>query len=438
MNLTRYTLSAIDAATLRRLTQRSAVPSDEVRDEAMRIVRAVRDGGDRALIAANERFGGGLPDGRIRVTEIEMKNALAGLPAAFVAALEIAIDNIRTCHDVQRPTDVSTEVSEGVTVHRRWAAISRAGAYVPGGQAVYPSSLLMTVVPALVAGVASVAVMSPADGSGAVSPALLGAAALAGVQDLYVAGGAQAIAALAYGTETVERVDKIVGPGNAWMTAAKLAVYGDVGIDLPAGPSEAVVVADNPDHARFVAADLICQAEHGPDSVVALVTTSDVVADAVLLEIERQLQALSRSDIIRTALADHGIVVVADSHASALQFAQDFAPEHLSLHTEDPVGDSAIVTNAGSVFLGPWAPESVGDYATGANHVLPTGGLAAAYGPLSVEDFGSWRQVQEITREGLATLRPVVSAIAEAEGLTAHRAAVDIRFAESETERAGE
>ncbi|MBT8208385.1 MAG: histidinol dehydrogenase, partial [Acidimicrobiia bacterium] len=185
--MTRYSLNAIDAESIRNLTRRSAVPSDQVRDEAMRIVRAVRDGGDRALIDANRRFGGGLLDGRLRVSEIEMKAALASLPSDLISALETAIDNIRLCHDVQRPTDVSTEVSAGVNVHRRWAPISRAGAYVPGGQAVYPSSLLMTVIPAVVAGVSSVAVMSPADQSGAVSPALLGAAALAGVQDLYVA-----------------------------------------------------------------------------------------------------------------------------------------------------------------------------------------------------------------------------------------------------------
>lgn len=426
--ITRHVLAALDPSQRRALVARSAVPSDEVRDQAMAIVRSVRDRGDAALVAANRRYGGGLADDRLAVTQSEMASALSSISPALVAAMEVAAANIRRCHAVQRPTDITTEVSPGVTVHRRWSPIRRAGAYVPGGRAVYPSSLLMTVLPALVAGVKSVAVITPANPNGSVSPVVLAAGALAGVSDLYVAGGAQAVAALAYGTETIEPVDKIVGPGNSWMTAAKLAVYGDVGIDLPAGPSEAVVIAGDAEHADYVAADLICQAEHGPDSVVVLVTESADTADAVEKAIEAQLARLSRSDIIRTALADHGLILIAESHDDALQIAQEFAPEHLSLHTVDPASDAEIVTNAGSVFLGPWAPESLGDYATGANHVLPTGGLAAAYGPLSVEDFGSWRQVQEVTFEGLASLRPVVAAMADAEGLTAHRAAVDIRF----------
>jgi histidinol dehydrogenase len=289
----------------------------------------------------------------------------------------------------------------------------------------------MGVVPAQVAGVAEIVVTTPADPDGEIAGALLAAAALLGVHEVYAVGGAQAVAALAYGTETIGRVEKIVGPGNAWVTAAKLAVYGDCAVDLPAGPSESLVLADDNADARVVAADLLCQAEHGPDSPVLLVTTSPELGAEVELEIDRLLPRLARSPILEKSLGDHGMLVLAPTHDDAIDFANAYAPEHLSIHTTDAAGDAARLTAAGSVFVGHWSPESAGDYATGANHVLPTGGLAAAYGPLSVEDFGSWRQVQELTRDGLATLRPTIVALAEAEGLTAHRLAADIRFEEA-------
>ncbi len=286
----------------------------------------------------------------------------------------------------------------------------------------------MGVVPAQIAGVTGIAVMSPADEAGNLSPALLAAAGCVGVTELYAAGGAQAVGALAYGTETIPRVDKIVGPGNAWVTAAKLAVYGDCAIDLPAGPSEALVIADETAEPRVVAADLLCQAEHGPDSPVLLVTTSPDLADAVEREIAALLPRLERAPILMKSLGDHGRIVLAPDVDAAIGFANGYAPEHLSVHTIDSAAVADRLTSAGSVFVGPWSPESAGDYATGANHVLPTGGLAGSHGPLSVEDFGSWRQVQHLTAEGLNSLRPTIATLAEAEGLTAHRLAADIRF----------
>jgi len=285
----------------------------------------------------------------------------------------------------------------------------------------------MGVIPAQVAGVPEIVVTSPAD-SGNVSPTMLAAAALLGVDEIYITGGAQAVGALAYGTETIRPVEKIVGPGNAWVTAAKLAVYGDVGVDLPAGPSEALVIADGNADPRIIAADLMCQAEHGPESPVALVTDDAALAAAVLEQIEALVPRLERSQIIESALSDHGLVVIADSKDDAIDFANEYAPEHLTVHTEEAEKDAMRTTAAGSVFVGHWAPESAGDYATGANHVLPTGGLAAAYGPLSVEDCGSWRQVQILTEAGLATLRPTIATLADAEGLTAHKLAAEIRF----------
>jgi histidinol dehydrogenase len=286
----------------------------------------------------------------------------------------------------------------------------------------------MGVIPAQVAGVAEIVVTSPADENGEVSQAMLAAAALLDVDEVYLTGGAQAVAALAYGTETIRPVAKIVGPGNAWVTAAKLAVYGDVGVDLPAGPSEALVIADATAEPHIIAADLMCQAEHGPESPVSLVTPDPEFAAAVVDQIRALLPRLGRDEIIRSALENHGLIVITDSIDSAIDFANEYAPEHLTVHTSNSEEDALRTTAAGSVFVGNWAPESAGDYATGANHVLPTGGLAAAYGPLGVEDFGSWRQVQTLTEEGLSTLRPTIGALAEAEGLTAHKLAAEIRF----------
>jgi histidinol dehydrogenase len=362
------------------------------------------------------------------VSPEEQSQCLANLPVTVRQALERSIDAVTAFHQVQVPTDVSVETVPGVLVERRWSPLRRVAAYVPGGLASYPSTLLMTVVPARIAGVDEVVASSPAGPDGAMSPVLLAAASLLEVDELYAMGGAQAVAALAYGTETIDRVDKIVGPGNPWVTAAKLQVLGACAIDLPAGPSEVCVLADHTADPRLVAIDLLCQAEHGPDSPAVLVTTDPELADRVETEIERLLDRLDRRDILGRALADHGLAVIADNHAEAVAFAQEYAGEHVTILTSDPRTDSKAITSAGSVYVGPWSPESAGDYATGANHVLPTGGLAAAYGPLSVEDFGSWRQVQTLTREGLARLRPTIATLADAEGLTAHRLAADLRF----------
>lgn len=411
------------------LVRRGAVPEEDVRRQAVAILAEIRAGGDRALLEAARRFGGARP-GPIRVSAQELSDAEASLPPNLRAALLRAIANLTTFHGLQRPSDRELEVEPGVRVARRWAPLRRVGVYVPGGRAAYPSSLLMAAVPARVAGVDEVVVASPAGSDGELSPALLGAAALLDVDELYVMGGAQAIAALAYGTETIAPVDKVVGPGNPWVTAAKLAVYGDCAIDLPAGPSEVMVVAGAGADPRLVAADLLSQAEHGAESPSVLVTWEEELADRVELEMEELLEGLERADTLRPALARGAMVVLTTRPDEALAFAEEYAPEHLTLLTPEPAADAERVRSAGSVFLGPWTPESAGDYATGANHVLPTGGLARACSPLGVEDFGSWRQVQELTPEGLAALRDTVGALAAAEGLTAHRLAVEVRFGE--------
>ena len=425
--LTRVELATLTTEQRRCLTRRTAVPNQAVMAGAAAIVAAVAAGGDAALAEAGRKHGGERP-GRPRVSPDEQSRCLANLPVTVREALERSIDALTAFHRVQVPADVSVETVPGVLVERRWSPLRRVAAYVPGGLAAYPSTLLMTVVPARIAGVDEVVVSSPAGPDGAMSPVLLAAASLLEVDELYAMGGAQAVAALAYGTETIDRVDKIVGPGNSWVTAAKLNVLGACAIDLPAGPSEVCVLADHSADPRLVAIDLLCQAEHGPDSPAVLVTTDPELADRVDGEIERLLDRLDRRDILGRALTDHGLVVIADNHDEAVAFAQEYAGEHVTILTSDPKTDSKAITSAGSVYVGRWSPESAGDYATGANHVLPTGGLAAAYGPLSVEDFGSWRQVQTLTREGLARLRPTIATLADAEGLTAHRLAAELRF----------
>jgi histidinol dehydrogenase len=289
----------------------------------------------------------------------------------------------------------------------------------------------MTVVPAQVAGVGRVVVATPARRDGAVDPVLLAAAGLLRVDALLVAGGAQAVAALAFGLPEIglARVDRIVGPGNAWVTAAKLELAGDVGIDLPAGPSEGMVLALPPADPLIVAADLITQAEHGPDSPAILVTTDEAFADAVERAVAGQLAAAARAGILERSLRSHGRIVHVPELAIGIELVNANAPEHLSVDVPDLEATVAQIRNAGSVFVGPWAPESAGDYATGANHVLPTGGLARCTGALSVGSFGKFMQVQRIDRQGLAALRPTIRALAEAEGLLAHRDAVELRFA---------
>jgi len=419
------------------LVRRGAVPDPAVRDAVRETLAAVRADGDRAVRATNTRVGGGRPDGRLVLTADELRAAAEALDPEIRIALEQAIDHVRRFAETQRPVSTRTTIVPGIEIERRWTPIERVGCYVPGGSAPYPSSLIMTVVPAQVAGVDRIVVASPADRAGAIHPVLAGAAGLLQVDALIVAGGAQAIGALAFGLPeaAVAAVDRIVGPGNAWVTAAKLEVSGEVGIDLPAGPSEGMVLADGSADPRLVAADLVTQAEHGPDSPALLVTTDAAFAERVLSEVARWLATAARRDILERSLRDHGRVVIAATLDDAIEFANAYAPEHLSVDVVQLEATVARLRNAGSLFVGRWAPESAGDYATGANHVLPTGGLARASGGLSVEAYGKFTQVQRVTQAGLASIRATVATLAEAEGLTAHRDAVESRFATSEGAR---
>jgi len=418
------------AAEVRALFRRGAVPDPRVRQGARDILATVKAGGDAAVREANRRHGGGRADGSLLVTRAEMESARDALPPRIRAGLEQMIENIRRFAETELPETRTTTIVPGVEIERRWVPLARVGVYAPGGSAAYPSSLLMGVVPAKVAGVGVIVVASPAAADGGLDQTLLGAAGLLGVDEFIVAGGAQAVGALAYGLPEagIAPVDRIVGPGNAWVTAAKLEVFGECGIDLPAGPSEVMVVADVTADPVHVASDLLSQAEHGPDSPALLVTWDAGFAAAVEAELARQLATAARRPILERSLAAGALIVLAPGRDAALEFVNGYAPEHLSVVVDDVEEAVARLVNAGSLFVGPYAPESAGDYASGANHVLPTGGLARSSGALSTESYGKFVQVQRITRDGLAAIRDAVESIAEAEGLIAHKRAVELRF----------
>jgi histidinol dehydrogenase len=383
----------------------SRVEIAEALPRAAEIVADVRARGDEAVRDWSERLDGARP-GDLQVAPDQI--AAAEADGAFLEAVRRLADAVRAFHEPQRPPDTSGSAVPGVRAERRFLPVGSVGIYAPGGRAAYPSSLVMAAVPAQLAGVTRIAVASP--GAPAV---LLATARELGIDEVYAVGGAQAIAALAYGTETIRAVDKIVGPGNRWVTAAKLVVYGRVGIDLPAGPSEVLVVADETADPELCAADLLAQAEHGPDSECLLVTTSAQLAR----EVERLVDGWEQVRVDVVASLDEALAVV-----------DDYAPEHLELHVADPAALAARVTNAGSIFLGATTPAVVGDYAAGANHVLPTGGLARAAGGLGLEAFLKPVQIVSSTREGLDAMRETVAALAAAEGLPLHAAAVEARF----------
>jgi len=430
LELSRAAADPFVAAEVTALVRRGAVPDPRVREAARAILAGVKADGDAGVREANAKFGGGRADGSLLVGRAELDVACDALPPRIRAGLEQMIANIRRFAETELPETRTTTIVPGVEIERRWVPLSRVGVYAPGGSAAYPSSLLMGVVPAKVAGVGTIVVASPADADGQLNRTLLGAAGLIGVDVFIVAGGAQAVGAMAYGLPEagIAPVDRIVGPGNAWVTAAKLEVFGECGIDLPAGPSEVMVVADGLANAAHVASDLLSQAEHGPDSPALLVTWDAELVARVEVELGRQLETAARRGILERSLAAGALVVLAPDRASGLDFVNAYAPEHLSVVVDDVEDAVARIRNAGSLFVGPYAAESAGDYASGANHVLPTGGLARSCGALSTESYGKFMQVQRITRDGLAAIRDAVEAISEAEGLMAHKRAVELRF----------
>jgi histidinol dehydrogenase len=397
---------------------------DDARADAREIVDRVREEGDVALRELAEELDD-VTVGTLDVTD-EAERAYDRLDADVRRHVERAATNVREFHEAQLPDDWTREF-DGRELGRRFRALERVGAYVPGGAADYPSSAIMTVVPADVAGVEHVAACTPPAED--LPDATLAALHVAGADRVYQVGGAQAVAALAYGTETVDRVQTIVGPGNRWVTAAKAEVRGDVEIDFLAGPSEILVLADETAEPRFVAADVVAQAEHDPDAAVACVTDSEAVAETVCEEIDARASEREREAVIREALDNEASgVFVARSMPEAVLFASEYAAEHLSIQAEDGEELLERVDAAGSVFLGPYSPVAAGDYASGPNHVLPTGGTARQFGGLSVDTFLRSVTVQSLDREALADLSETVTTLAETEGLEAHAASLRVRF----------
>ncbi|WP_435242143.1 histidinol dehydrogenase [Streptomyces cucumeris] len=415
----------------RDLLPRAELDVEAALEKVRPICEDVRHRGTAALIDYAARFDGVTLD-RVRVPAEALKSALAGLDPAVRAALEESIRRARLVHRAQRRTDHTTQVVPGGTVTERWVPVERVGLYVPGGRSVYPSSVVMNVVPAQEAGVGSMAVTSPPQSGfgGLPHPTILAACALLGVDEVYAAGGAQAVAMFAYGTEECRPVSMVTGPGNIWVAAAKRLLKGRIGIDAEAGPTEIAILADHTADPVHVAADLISQAEHDPLAASVLVTDSEELATAVEKELEVQIAATRHvEDRIRPALSGRqsGIVLV-DGIEQGLAVVDAYAAEHLEIQTEDAAAVAARVRNAGAVFVGAYAPVSLGDYAAGSNHVLPTGGCACHSSGLSVQSFLRGIHVVDYTREALAEVAGHVVTLAEAEDLPAHGAAVKARF----------
>ena len=430
MPLQRAQWNTLDASQQSMLLRRPAVEDDAaIREAVLGIVADVKTRGDAALRALTARLDRvELED--LKVSSAELDEALGALPREAVDAIDVAIRNVRRFHEAQMPADVVVETMPGVRCERVSRPIDAVGLYVPAGTAPLPSAAVMLAVPAVIAGCGTKIVCTPPRPDGRADPAVVVAAVRAGVTDIFKIGGAQAVAAMAYGTASVPKVGKIFGPGNAWVTCAKSVVSADpdgAAIDMPAGPSEVLVIADDSASAEFVASDLLSQAEHGVDSQVVLVTTSAALADAVEAQVDEQLRSLSRADIARGSL-QHARLVIVDDLETAVAVSNRYAPEHLILQCRDARALLPAITNAGSVFVGEWTPESVGDYCSGTNHVLPTYGYARSYSGLSLDQFMRGMTVQELTRDGLAGLSGAVVTLAGLEGLDAHAAAVTRRL----------
>ncbi|HCE4654590.1 TPA: histidinol dehydrogenase [Vibrio parahaemolyticus] len=388
------------------------------------VIAKVRTQGDAALLELTEKFDRVKPES-IRVPSKEINAASERLSAEMKQALEQAYSNIAKFHKAQKPQPIKVETQPGVMCEQVTRPIQKVGLYIPGGSAPLPSTVLMLGVPAKIAGCRKVVLCSPPP----IADEILYVAKLCGIDEVYNVGGGQAVAAMAYGTKSVSKVDKIFGPGNAYVTEAKRQVSNDfrgAAIDMPAGPSEVLVIADETADPDFIAADLLSQAEHGPDSQVVLVTPSPIVADQVTDAVQRQLKALSRADIAQKALAS-SLIIISESITQAVSISNYYGPEHLIVQTKNPRELLPLLDNAGSIFLGDWSPESAGDYASGTNHVLPTYGYTRTYSSLGLADFSKRMTVQELSAEGLQNLAPTVVTMAEAEGLDAHKRAVTIR-----------
>lgn len=412
---------------LNAMRSRSTEIDRQVTETVQQILTDVRTRGDEAVRDYTKKFDGARPDGMELSADV-LEEAYNQVPTAFLESLTHAAENIRAFHERQKREGFITTRSDGTVMGQRVRGLARVGLYVPGGKAAYPSSVLMNAIPAKVAGVGELVMVTPPGKDGKVNPYILAAAKVAGVDRVFAVGGAQAVAALAYGTASIPKVDKIVGPGNIFVATAKRLVFGAVDIDMIAGPSEILVVADETADPSYLAADLMSQAEHDPLASAVLVTVSRELAEKTLAEIDRQKAELSRKDIIEQSLRDFGAVIVCKDLAGCLKLANTIAPEHLELMVQEPMHWLGMVENAGSVFLGRYSPEPLGDYFAGPNHVLPTSGTARFFSPLSVDTFIKKSSFIYYSRQALQAGKDDIVRLAEAEGLTAHANSIKVRF----------
>jgi histidinol dehydrogenase len=427
MNIKRLTADGVSERTyLSEVRSRGAETDKKVTITVSEIIEAVRKRGDAAVMEYTEKFDGKLPE----YTEVPLEvinDALTEADENYVNALLSAVENITEFHNRQKEQSFIDPKPNGCILGQRIRGLSRVGIYVPGGRAAYPSSVLMNAIPAKIAGVGEIVMVTPPLKDGTPNKDILVAAAICGVDRVFICGGAQAVAALAYGTETIPKCDKIVGPGNIYVATAKKLLYGVVDIDMIAGPSEILVVADKEAEAAYLAADLLSQAEHDPLASAILITDSMEIADKTVTELEKQLEKLPRREIAAAALENYGAVIVADNIDNAIDLANEFAPEHLELQVADALSYIGRCDNAGSVFLGKYTPEALGDYYAGPNHVLPTSGTARFFSPLSVYAFVKRSSFIYYTKEALEAAKDSIVTIADKEGLFAHANSVIIR-----------
>ena len=399
--------------------QRSKLDAESVMGTVENILSAVKENGDIAIRQYTEKFDK-VNLKVLRVDDEVINNSLLNLDDKLIKALKKAADNIAKFHKAQIPDEWMIEVDDGVIAGQVIRPMDSVGCYIPGGRAVYPSTILMTVIPAKIAGVSRIICCTPPQPDGSIKDVVLAAAKVAGATEIYKVGGAQAVAAMAYGTESIPPVDKIVGPGNIFVTAAKKMVYGYVDIDFPAGPSEVLIITDETGNPDYIAMDIMAQAEHDPNAACVLVTTSEAIAMQVDQRIKEQLNDMERSEIISESLEKYGLITIADSIESAIDFSNKYAPEHLIIMTQKPEEVLKNINNAGSIFLGKLTPVSAGDYGSGTNHVLPTSGCAKMYSGLSAESFLKKPTVQKLSDKGVINLNEMVITLAEYEGLYAH------------------
>lgn len=397
-----------------------------VEDGVAAILRDVRDNGDRAVRAYSEKFDGWVPDS-LEISMEEIERIMQDCDPDFLAAMERAAENIRAFHARQKQQSRIDPERNGVLMGQRVRGLHRVGVYVPGGTAAYPSSVLMNVIPAKIAEVGEIVMVTPPGRTGKPDKNILAAAKIAGVDRVFLIGGAQAVAALAYGTESVPKVDKVVGPGNIFVATAKKLLYGTIDIDMIAGPSEILVIADSSAKPEYLAADLMSQAEHDRMASAILITPDEALAQATAAEIERQMETLSRREIIRESIDNFGAIIVCENLTEAVDFANELAPEHLEVCCKNPLEYIGKLDNAGSVFLGSYSPEPLGDYFAGPNHVLPTSGTARFFSPLSVDDFIKKSSFIYYTKDALLAAADDIIRIAETEELTAHANSIAVR-----------